>query len=72
MSDFQESLKRLHVLKIAFEQQQHDSQRINQPDNLQLKDFLESEKNNINSEFGNSAIEIHNNIILLYKELAWI
>lgn len=41
------------------------------PEAKQLEAFLEREKNNTHSEFGNSALEIHNNTVELYKELDW-
>ena len=72
MMDFMHQLKQLHVLKTSFEAQQSESQLLDRPDHTQLTDFLESEKNNVYSEFGNSALEIHNNIVLLYKQLGWI
>ena len=71
MSNFIEQVKRLHVVKNAFENQQKISRSMDIPEAKQLEAFLESEKNNIYSEFGTSALEIHNNIVALYNELNW-
>lgn len=71
MSNFVEQLKRLHVVKNAFENQQKRSRSMDIPESNQLEAFLEAEKNNTHSEFGTSALEIHNNIVALYKELDW-
>ena len=71
MSNFVEQLKRLHVVKNAFENQQKRSRSMDIPEPNRLEAFLEAEKNNTHSEFGTSALEIHNNIVALYNELDW-
>tara|TARA_B100001250_G_C19710524_1_gene748978 strand:+ start:623 stop:886 length:264 start_codon:yes stop_codon:yes gene_type:complete len=72
MSNFVEQLKRLHVVKNAFENQQKRSRSMDIPETNKLEAFLEAEKNNTFSEFGTSSLEIHNNIVKLYKELDWV
>ena len=71
MTDFKESLKKLHFLNNKNDQKTETSLLITQPEVEQLSQFLTEEKNNMYSEFGNSALEIHNNIVKLYQELGW-